>query len=312
MRVPVWYVLASDGSPLHRHMAIISATVLRRIDPGCSINLLCDKQSADAASRCGVELTGTFDRVEIGDEANPSPMYRSRAMKLRLPLDIGGALLYVDSDTLAVAPLNDFPTLSSSVMFAFDYQPGQRVHRGAPGGATARFAQIGWPLPVPRYFNGGVSVWRDDAPARRFAERWFKNWSVSVEAGVPFDQPALAHTDRELGGVVGVLPAACNAQVSAWAGFARGAMIWHFWHSQVQSVDGPATVLEQLLETYATTAEVDFDVMDRARRSCFPWVRSQGMLPYLQTGNYGAAVRELPSVVSRLFRRGSGTSIARP
>lgn len=308
MRLPVWYVLASDGARLHRDMVIISARVLRHVDPACVVNLTCDRQSSDAAAASGVSLSSIFDRVEVREEPSISPMHRSRALKLRLRLELQGDFLYVDSDTLAVSSLDRFPSFTSSVMLAYDYLPGQRVHRGAPLGAAARFAQIGWPFPVPKFFNGGVSAWRDDAVAHRFAERWFENWRTSVAAGVPYDQPALAHSDRELGGVIGVLPPMCNAQVNAWPGFARQAVLWHFWHSQTQSADGPLSVLDQLIATFEKSGDVDFDLMDAARRSAFPWVRSLGLRPYLETGNYAAALREVPRTFERFLRRKLGAA----
>lgn len=299
MRFPLWYVLASEGESLHRDLAVISARVLRHVDPSAVIGIVCDQQSADAAVRDHVSLGSAFDHVVVRPSAESSAMQRSRSLKLRLRLEQTGDFVYVDSDTLALSPLNDWPDAHASVMFAFDYKPGHSAHSGAPDGAIKKLQQIGWPTPVPRYFNGGVAVWKDDAVAHRFATAWYDNWRFAVSAGVNLDQPALAHTDRELGGVVQPLPPRFNAQINAWAGFAPGAKLWHFWLSQVRDETGPASILEHLLSEYQRTGDVDFDRFQRCRARGFPWVKSQGFRPYWLTRNYSSAIAELPRSAAR-------------
>lgn len=312
MRLPIWYVLASDGERLHRDLAIISASVLRHVDARVEIGLLCDQQSADAADRDGLRLESFFDHVVRRQTTETTALERSRALKLRMRLELSGDLVYVDSDTLALGPLDDWPKVDASVMLAYDYHPGQRSHQGAPDGAILHLQKIGWPTPVPRYFNGGVIVWRDDDRAHQFASAWYENWQYSVNAGVSLDQPALAHTDRQLGSPVHVLPPMFNAQISAWAGFAPDARLWHFWLSQVSDPESPSSILEYLLHTYQQTGAIDVERFERCRANSFPWVRSQGFKQYWLTGNYGSALSELPRVASRFISRLGSLPESRP
>lgn len=303
MRLPIWYVLASNGEREHRDLVLASARTLRHVDRACRLGLALDPESAESAVREGVSLGELFDEVRIDRSGEPSAMERSRSIKVRLRLETRGDFCYVDSDTLAVRPLNIFPTLATGVGMVPDFIPGYARRFGPPESARAKFERIGWPFPVPRYFNGGVIVWRDRADAYSLAETWYRNWRTSVAAGVPQDQPALGHSDRELGGVVSELPKAFNAQVRAWPGFARNAAIWHFFYSQADNQPDANSILDVLLQDVARDQPLRFDQFDRARRRNFPWVRSQGFTAYATTGNYFDAARELPSMALRLLAR---------
>ena len=79
-----WYVLASDGGPEHRNMCVVSARVLRHVDPAARIGLLCDRPSAEAAQGAGVSLADVFDEVEVRETDGITPMLRSRELKLGL------------------------------------------------------------------------------------------------------------------------------------------------------------------------------------------------------------------------------------
>ena len=303
MRLPIWYVLASNGEREHRDLVLASARVLRHVDPDCRIGLALDPESAEAATRDRVALSELFDEVRIDRSGEPSAMERSRSIKVRLRLETRGDFCYVDSDTLAVRPLDNFPVLATGVGMVPDFIPGYPRRLGPPESARAKYERIGWPFPVPRYFNGGVIVWLDRADAYTFAEAWHRNWRTSVAAGVPQDQPALGQTDRDLGGVVSHLPLAFNAQVSAWPGFARNAAIWHFFYSQADNGADASSIFDVLLQDARHDRPLRLEQFDRARRRHFPWMRSQGFTAYATTGNYVDAAWELPSTVSRLLAR---------
>jgi len=299
-----WYVLASDGGADHLNMCLVSALVLRHVDRTARIGLLCDPPSADAATRAGVRLADVFDEVEIRETGGATAMLRSRELKLSLRGVVRGDICYLDSDTLLVEPIREMPRAVTGVGMAYDGWWHLRGAVDAPPRVASLYAQIGWPFPPPRYFNGGVIFWRDNPKARQFADAWAAAWAVSVRAGVPLDQMALAHTDRELGGVIDVLPHRYNAQVGVWFGAARDAAIWHFWYAMYHSPTEPISLLDHLVETFSRTGTVDIERYERARAKQYPWVRSRGLRSYLLTRNYLDAMRELPrALVRAVFRR---------
>lgn len=303
MRLPLWYVLASDGEAEHRNLVLASVQVLRYVDPPCRVGLVLDRPSAEAAKRAGIRFSDYFDDIRIDDTAMESAIERSRSLKLRLRLETTGDFCYVDSDTLAVRPLTDFPKLKTGVGMVYDYIPGHPNKLGPPESAAIKFEKIGWPYPVPRYFNGGVIVWLDQADAYLFAETWYNNWQISVAAGVPQDQPALGHTDRLFKGLVSVLPSHFNAQINAWSGFAKDATIWHFFHSQTRKEEAPVTILSLLLENVSSNRPLQLAAFDVAKRLNYPWVCSQGFLSHLRTGNYLPAAGEIPKSAARFLAR---------
>lgn len=295
-----WYVLASDGAPEHRDMCLVSAHALRHVDPSARIGLLCDPPSAAAAQQAGVPLRDVFDEVLVRDTGGSTAMLRSRELKLGLRGLVRGDICYLDSDTLFVEPIGEVPRLVTGVGMAFDGWSHRRGAVDAPPFVEPGYTKIGWPFPPPRYFNGGVIFWRDNATAHRFATAWAEAWGVSVRAGIQLDQLALAHTDRELGGVIDALPNRYNAQINAWPGFACDATIWHFWQSTVPAREAPLSVFDSLIATFIRTGEFDVERFDRARKKHYPWVRSRGLRSYLYTRNYLEAVRELPQALGRL------------
>ena len=299
-----WYVLASDGGSEHRNMCLVSARVLRHVDRAARIGLLCDPQSAEAAHGAGVRLADVFDEVEVRETGGSTPMLRSRELKLGLRGFVRGDICYLDSDTLLVEPIREMPRAVTGVGMAYDGWWHLRGAVDAPPQVESMYAQIGWPFPPPRYFNGGVIFWRDNATAHQFAAAWAAAWAVSVRAGIPLDQMALAHTDRELGGVIDVLPHRYNAQVGVWPGAARNAAIWHFWHAMYHSHAEPVSLLDHLMVTLARTGTLDLERYDRARAKHYPWVRSRGLRSYVYTRNYLDAIRELPRAVARAVFRG--------
>ena len=202
-----WYVLASDGERAHRDMCLVSAHALRHVDPSARIGLLCDPQSAAAAQEAGVQLRDVFDELLVRDAGGPTAMLRSRQLKLALRSLVRGDICYLDSDTLFVKPIREVPCFVTAVGMAFDGWWHRRGAVDAPPIVEPGYTKIGWPFPPPRYFNAGVIFWRDNAVAHDFAVAWADAWAVSVRAGIHLDQLALAHTDRELGGVIDALPA---------------------------------------------------------------------------------------------------------
>lgn len=302
MSVSYWYVLASDGERFHRDLAITSARVLRYVSPDCTIALAADSESLLSAARDGVTLSDVFDDVRCDECSEPTALQRSRSIKIRLRLWVPGDFVYLDSDTLAVRPIGSFP-LIRAIGMAFDYAPGHSDRIGPSEALRSKFDQIGWDFPVPRYFNAGVIAWKDCQDAQTFAEAWYTHWRRSVAAGIPQDQLALNHTDRERGGLISPLQPEFNAQVRSWPGFARRAAIWHFFHSHNEA-DAPInSILDLLFDDVQANRPLNLQAFERARARHFPWVKSQGFAAYVATGNYFAAARELPLSLRRFLAR---------
>ncbi len=305
MRVPVWYVLTSSGEREHRDLVLASAQVLRRVDPAATLGLALDRESLRAADRDGVRLGELFEHVRVDACDESTPVARNRSIKIRLRLETIGDFCYVDSDTLAVRALDCWPKHVTDVGMVFDCIPGSPRQKGPPASARAKFDKIGWPHPENRYFNGGVSLWRDTARAHHFAETWYRNWKTSAQAGVVQDQPALAQTDREMQSAVSVLSYVYNAQVNAWPGYARNAAIWHFFYTQ-KDKGRVVTIFDQLVHDVALDRELSWHKFDEARRRNYPWVKSKGFKWFFLTGNYGDALAEIPKASRRFLTRALG------
>lgn len=299
MNPDFWYVVAGDKRE-HLDMAIVSALALRRIIPEASVCLACDSACYHAVEKADVDLSKIFDEVRQFEADYPTAFLRSRAIKIRLRLELTGDFIYLDSDVLVARPFSDLLPPDCHVAIALDAPegiPGELI-----GGFERYFKKIGWPYPVERYFNCGVMLWRDDVEARALAENWLKNWEHSCQHGVELDQPAIAHSDRELGGIVTVLPPAMNlCPFKAIPEDIKSARIWHFWSHRLYS----GTILHSLMSDFQRTNEMNFAALDQAIKRRRPWVRedNMGICHLARQGCWDFAIQEIPAAAQRLLRR---------
>lgn len=221
-------------------------------------------------------------------------MQRSRCIKLQLRDAIVGDFVYLDTDVLVVQP-EGWQWPRSCAAMALD------AHKGVPGELPPKLKQqyshIGWPYPIAPYFNAGVILWRDTSHARQFAAAWRTQWQHSVMAGVPYDQPALAHANRACGGPVEELPSSFNVPVFRAPGAARGAHVWHFWPYTDSDRMREGSLLHSLVEHYQESGTLDWAVFDRALKDRYPWAATRGPRFMLRHGYYR---RALLGTVTRL------------
>ena len=79
--------------------------------------------------------------------------------------------------------------------------------------------------------NGGVIYAKDNEVAHELFKLWNKNWTYSCfEKGNSQDQPALWHSDHEMGNVIKLLPDVYNSQVAMSLQYFADAAIVHFLH----------------------------------------------------------------------------------
>jgi len=160
-------VIYVASGPDYRALAEASARSLRQVEPDLSVDLFTDEPAAVAAD--------LFDAVHA--IADPHP---------RSKLDCLGRTrfertLYLDADTLVLAPLGDlFDVLERfDLAVAHDVRRATELIRESQGSAT--------PYAFPQ-LNGGVVLYRRSARMLDFLAEWARRFA---DSGGTRDQPVL-------------------------------------------------------------------------------------------------------------------------
>jgi hypothetical protein len=129
--------------------------------------------------------------------------------------------------------------------------------------------ELGWPLDLKRYFNGGVFCWKDNPGVHAFFAEWHRLWHEGVQTvELLKDQPSFKATLQRGLVASATLPNAFNTMVlPAWE-LAPEALVWHFWSTAGWKDHSFGRLVEQAkhLSTERLTANVR-----RAIRFSRPW-----------------------------------------
>lgn len=226
------YCLVTEGDDAYSSMAVVSIASARRVEPNARIILVVDDTTARHLERQRHRVLDVIDElVTVDVDPGLSQVMRSRLCKVRAWSRLGGDLLQLDLDTLALRPfLGELARVGGPFAASLDRNAGSahpHAHRRA---GVVVFKPLGWRFPVARYFNSGVILWRDTLLTGRLAVEWERRWRASLGIDVHFDQPALnSAVDAVLGPRATVLDVRFNAPVEVSAWFAPEARIAHFY-----------------------------------------------------------------------------------
>ena len=265
----ICFVLTSDGRDVHADMTLISAQFIRRSNRNVSIVVLSDDESEACLTQRRHPLLGYVDRlVPVSAPSGPAG-FRNRFVKTQMRRHLEGPMLYLDADTLVLKPLDE--------IFSCDAAIGAVSNHNGPAnpceiGKVEKkvFLQIGWPVPRHWYVNGGVLYLNDSNDTHRFFDAWHAKWQIANNVtGKHFDQPSLNSALNETSPSFCLLDHRFNAQVciSPWS--ARGAAIWHIYHSALHP--SPKNVLETCLRVVRDNGSLPELLIDEISRGEHPW-----------------------------------------
>jgi hypothetical protein len=268
----VYLVTVRAGSEVYADMALVSILSLKITNPALPVRLLCDSESARWLQACGHRLPGLCDSVKAVETPEGSPVYRHRWIKTQLPRFLRGGGIHLDADTLVRGSLATLPHGDWDFAAVPDYNRWDMSEHLRTLPHVIKAQELGWPLDLTRYFNGGVFCWKDTPAVHAFFGEWHRLWHEGVEAAELLkDQPSF-NTTLQRGRVSSAtLPNAFNTMVlPAWE-LSPEAVVWHFWSEGGGSDHSFAQLVDQAkhLSTERLTAKVR-----RAIRFSRPWRNS--------------------------------------
>ena len=216
MRTKIVYALTSSPEDFYTEQAYMSMYSVKLYNPECHIILVTDEQTF-------YTLVGNRARIkEFIDEfvliRVPEALTRkaaSRYIKTLIRQNIEGDYLYIDSDTIIIASLEELDEFTCDIGAVLDYH--ENLHERNNIQLTRFLRDTHKDIDIEKYknyFNGGVFYVRDSLVARKFYETWHAIWmSDFKEYGISIDQAAIFQANIALGNVITELDGSYNCQI---------------------------------------------------------------------------------------------------
>jgi len=216
MDVQIVYVIVGNMDSLYGAMLRLSIRSLRYHHPDAQVKIITDSETyAELVSRQSRFLEEGFVIIDVPEEM--TIMQRSRFLKTSVRQHIAGDFLFVDTDTIIAAPLDELDCITDDVSLVIDRHMDYHVDHPYVLGL---FRKAGFASdPGLPYFNSGVMLVRDTPIAHRLYQTWHSYWLKSQFNGVPMDQPALCAANHDLGYIIHELPARFNTMTATPLGF---------------------------------------------------------------------------------------------
>ncbi len=255
------YCLTSTPEDLYYEQALVSIHTARFHNPESEIILIVDSDTNASliGNRSGLDSYISEKIVIAVPEKYASNVAKSRYLKLHVRSFVSGTLLFVDTDTIIVSPINEPVDFESEMGMVLDRH--QKKRKLADKTFTV-FKLLGYSSPSwTDYHNSGVIYMKDTPQTHEFYEQWFLTWERCFEKGYFVDQPSLADTGKKLG-LIKTLPGEWNCQtfVPESLPYFSNAKICHFYGGTGENnVDEWYTLLLKRVKDSGKIVKTDVD-----------------------------------------------------
>jgi hypothetical protein len=230
-RFSIVFVLTTSGDDIFTRMQALAARSVRRAMPQAHLILVLDNSSHGNLCARFASLLDLFDEVRPVNAPPGSPGWINRWMKTRLRALLDGDFLYLDADVIVRDNL--------MVLWRCGVDIGGVRTANVRDGAIRpwerrRYEELGWEPPAHGSINGGVLFWPDTARTHELANCYHRRWLEGFErTGQHYDQQALNRALADYSAHICVYQDIYNAQVWFNPKFYIGAVIWHFYSSNI-------------------------------------------------------------------------------
>ena len=255
------YCLTSTPDDLYYEQALVSIHTARFHNPESEIILIVDSDTNASliGNRSGLDSYISKKIVIAVPEKYASNVAKSRYLKLHVRSFVSGTLLFIDTDTIIVSPINEPVDFESEMGMVLDRH--QKKRKLADKTFTV-FKILGYSSPSwTDYHNSGVIYMKDTPQTHKFYEQWFLTWEKCFENGYFVDQPSLADTEKKLG-LIETLSGEWNCQtfVPESLPYFSKAKICHFYGGTGENnVDEWYTLLLKRVKDSGTIVKTDVD-----------------------------------------------------
>ena len=289
-RLPtVCFVVTAKHSGLYGDMAAVAALSVRRLHPRTRIILVTDDSTAHVIDRCSHALRNIVNEIVVQPTGTHDPGVSSRYLRTILRQLIKGDYLYLDSDVVAVRPLDRGWPKRADLAMARD-----RNRRGitplALPGIEKLHAKLAWEF-------------RDTPAVHAFYTEWHRRWNQTLSLGMWQDQFSLNSASTTGIATIAILPNRDNWVTHSTAMLRGRARIFHFFASTHGDEIPDNTLLGHLIGRFQRDGALDEVTIACAARDNFPWMNNVRLKHLLASGLYLRAARLVAPHVIRRIRR---------
>lgn len=233
MKTPILYVLTSSENDLYLEELWVSLFSLHHFNKEVAVKVLSDESTAKRI-KANPELFAMIDDlypVEVPEEYPAKE--RSRFIKTNIRNLIKGDFLFIDTDTVICAPLDEVDNLPVENIGMVPELHGPFKNHLTYDYTVADTKRIfdTDTSDSPYWFNSGCMLVRDNTFTHEFFRKWQENWKYSAfKKKNSSDQRALLKTDHDYGYIIECMPDVYNAQIAMSIKWFYEAKIVHFWH----------------------------------------------------------------------------------
>ncbi len=233
MKTPIVYVLTSTDKDLYLEELWVSLYSLHHFNKKVVVKVLSDNDTAERikAKPDLAKMITELHPVNVPQEY-PSKE-KSRYIKTNIRNLVEGDFLFIDTDTVICAPLDEIDSLPVQNIGMVPELHGpfkEHLTYNYTVADTKRIFGID-ASDSPYWFNSGCMLVRDNAFTHEFFGKWQENWKYSAfQKRNSSDQRALLKTDHDYGYVIECIPDVYNAQIAMSIKWFYEAKIIHFWH----------------------------------------------------------------------------------
>jgi Nucleotide-diphospho-sugar transferase len=302
-RLPaICFVLTAKDLGLYPDMTAVAALSVRRLHPQAQIILVTDEPTARAIDRASHALGKIATGIVVRPTGTEDPCVGARYLRTILRQLIKGDYLYLDSDTVAVRPLDRGWPEGADLAVARDRNQWGITPLALPGVEKLR-AKLGWKFRIDRYLNAGVMFVRDTPAAHAFYAEWHRRWKQALSLGMWQDQFSFNSVIATGTATIAILPDRDNWVTHSTVMLRGRARIFHFFASLYGDEIPASTLLGHLTKRFQRDGTLDEVTIASATKDNFPWMDDVRLKHLLASGLYLRAAGLVASSIIRRIRR---------
>jgi hypothetical protein len=302
-RLPtVCFVVTAKHLRLYADMAAVAALCVRRLHPQARIMLVTDEPTACAIDHHSHALRNIVTEIVVRPTGTDNPLVSSRHLRTVLRQLVKGDYLYLDSDTIAVRPLDRGWPRAADLAMARDRNQRGITPLALPGIEKLR-VKLAWEFRKDCYLNAGVMFVRDTPAAHAFYAEWHRRWKQALSLGIWQDQFSLNSASTTSIATIAILPDRDNWVTHSTAMLRGRARIFHFFASVYGNEIPVNTLLGHLISRFQRDGALDEATIASGAHDNFPWMNEVRLKHLLASGLYlRAAGLIAPSIIRRIRR----------
>jgi hypothetical protein len=302
-RLPtVCFVLTAKHLGLYADMAAVAALSVRRLHPQAQIILVTDEPTARAIDHHSHALGNIVTEIVVRPTGTDDPVVSSRHLRTVLRQLIKGDYLYLDTDAIAVRPLDRGWPRRADLAMARDRNQRGITPLALPGVEKLR-VKLAWEFRMDRYLNAGVMFVRDTPASHAFYAEWHRRWKQALSLGIGQDQFSLNSASTKGIATIAILPDRDNWVTHSTAMLRGRARIFHFFASVYGDEVPGNTLLGHLINRFQRDGALDEAAIACATHDNFPWMNEVRLKHLLASGLYLRAAGLIAPHVIRRIRR---------